>query len=60
MIDAAGALGEVTLDREQATYYPMRKVMDAGHRFAIRARPRNTFELTARRDHEPLIDSRSA
>jgi hypothetical protein len=48
--------GEVTLDREQATYYQARKVMDASHRFAIRARPRKAYELTGLRDHEPLVD----
>jgi hypothetical protein len=30
--------------------------MDAVHRFAIRARPRKAYELTARRDHESLVD----
>ena len=63
VIDAAGVSGEwgtargvVTLDVPQSVYRQAHKVMDHGHRVAIRARPKKRYELSVRRDHEPLAD----
>ena len=63
VIDAAGAPGErgaaqgvVTLNLNEKVYRQARRVMDTGHRLAIRARPKKRYELSVCREHEPLAD----
>ena len=52
VIDGEGC---VTLDQLEERYRQARKVMDAGYRFAIRARPRKCYELTVRDGDDQAI-----
>ena len=62
VIDAAGAPGErgaaqgvVTLNLSEKVYRQARKIMDAGHRLAIRARPKKRYELSVRDDGDQAV-----
>jgi hypothetical protein len=56
LFDVIDGQGAATLNVSQALYRQAREVMDRGHRLAIRARPKARFELSVRREYEPLAD----
>ena len=62
VIEAAGAPGEggaaqgvVTLNLSEKGYHQARKIMDAGHRLAIRARAKKRYELSVRDGDDQAI-----
>ena len=55
LFDVLDGKGVVTLDMPQPVYRKARKVMDKGHRLAIRARPKQRYELSVRRENEPFV-----
>ena len=56
LFDVIDGEGVVTLNVSQHVYRQARKVMDAGHRLAICPRPKKRYELSVRREHEPMAD----
>ena len=55
LLDRLDGPGVVTLNLDLGAYHKAREVMDAGYRFAIRARPKYRFELTVRNaDDQPI------
>jgi hypothetical protein len=56
LFDVIDGQGAATLNVSQKVYLQAHKIMDSGHRLTIRARPKSRFELSVRREHEPLAD----
>ena len=54
-LDRLEGAGVVTLNLDLGPYRKARKVMDAGYRLAIRARPKKRCELTARDGDDQAI-----
>ena len=55
LFDRLDGEGVVTLNLDLVPYRQALKVMDAGYRFAIRARPRKRYELTVRDDGDQAV-----
>ena len=55
LFDRLDGPGVATLNLDLGPYRLARKVMDAGYRFTIRARPRKRYELTVRDGDDQAI-----